>query len=52
MIWTILIILLVLFLLGLIGRLITHTYPRTGSWLQTLLIIAVVFIGLQLFGLI
>lgn len=52
MIWTIIIILLTLLLLGLIGRLITRTYPRTGSWLHTLLVIAVIFIGLELFGLI
>lgn len=52
MVGTIIIILLVLFLLGLIGRLVTRTYPRTGSWLHTLLIIAVLFIGLELFGVI
>lgn len=52
MVGTIIIILLALFLLGLIGRLVTRTYPRTGSWLHTLLVIAVILISLALFGMI
>lgn len=52
MLWTIIIIILILLLLGLIGRLITRTYPRTGSWLHTLLVIAVIFIGLEITGVI
>jgi len=46
--WTIIIILLVLWLLGFFGRSISPRFPKTGSWIHTLLVIAAILVVLQL----
>jgi hypothetical protein len=50
MIWTIIIILLILWLLGFFGRSVFPRFPRTGGWIHTLIVIAVILIILHLLG--
>lgn len=50
MIWTIVVILVVLWLLGFFGRKISPRFPRTGSWIHILLVIAVILLVLHLLG--
>ncbi len=48
MLWTIIVILVVLWLLGFFGRNISQRIPQTGSWIHTLLVIAVILVILNL----
>ena len=48
MIWTIIVILLILWLLGFFGRRISPSFPQTGGWIHTLIVIAVILIILSL----
>lgn len=48
--WTIIVILVILWLLGFFGRNIIPSFPQTGSWIHALLVIAVVLIVLRLLG--
>ena len=50
MLWTIVVILLILWLLGFFGSNISTRIPRSGSWIHTLLVIAVILIILRLLG--
>ena len=50
MIWTIIIILVILWLLGFFGRNISPRFPRTGGWVHTLIVIAVILIILRVLG--
>jgi Family of unknown function (DUF5670) len=50
MLWTIVVILIILWLLGFFGRNISSRIPQTGSWIHTLLVIAVILIILNLLG--
>jgi hypothetical protein len=50
MLWTIIVILVILWLLGFFGRNISERIPRTGGWIHTLIVIAVVLIILRLLG--
>ena len=50
MLWTIIVILFILWLLGYFGRNISPRIPRTGSWIHTLVVVAVILIVLQLLG--
>jgi hypothetical protein len=52
MLWTIIIILLVLWLLGAFGNRVTTGIPRAGSWIHTLLVIVVILVILNLLGII
>jgi hypothetical protein len=52
MLWTIIVILLILWLLGFFGRNISPRFPRTGNWIHTLIVIAVILIVLNLLGII
>ena len=52
MLWTIVVILFVLWLLGFFGSNISPRFPRTGNWIHTLLVIVVILIGLNLLGVI
>jgi len=52
MLWTIVVILLILWLLGYFGRNISPSFPKTGSWIHVLIVIAVILILLNLLGLI
>jgi hypothetical protein len=52
MIWTIIVILVILWLLGFFGRNISSSFPRTGNWVHILIVIAVILLILQLLGVI
>ncbi|MCG2787505.1 MAG: lmo0937 family membrane protein [Anaerolineae bacterium] len=52
MLWTIIIILLVLWLLGFFGRNISPSFPQTGSWIHALLVIAIILFVLQMLGIV
>ncbi len=50
MLWIIIIILVVLWLLGFFGRNISPSFPRTGNWVHTLIVIAIILFVLHLLG--
>jgi hypothetical protein len=50
MLWTIIVILIVLWLLGFFGRNISSGFPQTGSWIHLLVVLAVILIILNLLG--
>jgi len=50
MLWTIIVILVILWLLGFFGRSISPSFPQTGGWIHTLIVIAVILIILRLLG--
>jgi hypothetical protein len=50
MLWTIVVILLILWLLGAFGRNISPSFPRTGNWVHVLLVIIVILVVLKLLG--
>jgi len=52
MLWTIVVILIILWLLGFFGRNISSSFPRTGNWIHTLLVIAAILIVLNLLNVI
>ena len=50
MLWTIVIVLVVLWLLGFFGRSISPRFPQTGNVIHVLLVIAVILVVLNLLG--
>ena len=52
MLWTIVVILVILWLLGFLGGNISPSFPKTGNWIHTLLVIAIVLIVLNALGVI
>jgi len=50
MLWTIIVILVILWLLGFFGRNISPRFPQTGGWIHILIVIAVILIILHLLG--
>lgn len=50
MLWTIIVILVILWLLGFFGGNISPRFPRTGSWIHILIVFAVILIVLNLLG--
>jgi hypothetical protein len=50
MLWTIVVILVILWLLGFLGRNISPSFPRVGGWVHLLIVIAVILIILKLLG--
>jgi hypothetical protein len=50
MLWTIIVILVILWLLGFFGRNISPRFPHTGNWIHTLIVIAVILILLNFLG--
>jgi uncharacterized protein DUF5670 len=52
MLWTIIVILVILWLLGFLGGNISPSFPKTGNWIHTLLVIAVILIVLNALGII
>lgn len=48
--WTIIVILIILWLLGFFGQNISTKFPKTGNWVHTLLVIALILIVLRLLG--
>ena len=52
MLWTIIVILVILWLLGFFGGNISPRFPRTGNWVHTLIVIAVILVVLNLLGIV
>jgi hypothetical protein len=52
MLWTIVVILVILWLLGFLGGNISPSFPKTGNWIHTLLVIAIILIVLNALGII
>jgi hypothetical protein len=52
MLWTVIVILFVLWLLGFLGGNISPRFPRTGNWIHTLLVIALILVILTLLNVI
>lgn len=52
MLWTIVVVLLVLWAVGFFGRGLSNSIPQTGNLVHTLLVIAVILIVLNLLGVI
>jgi len=50
--WTIIIILFVLWLLGFFGGRISPSFPKTGNWVHVLIIIAIILVILKLLAVI
>lgn len=50
MLWTIVVILVVLWLLGFFGRRFSSNFPKTGSWIHVLIVIAVILVIMHLLG--
>jgi hypothetical protein len=50
MLWTIIVILIVLWLLGFMGRSVIPSIPQTGSWIHALLVIALILVVLRVVG--
>lgn len=50
--WTIIIILLILWLLGFFGHNISPSFPKTGNWIHTLIVIVLILIILNYLGVI
>ena len=48
--WTIIIILALLWLLGFFGKNISPNFPRTGNWIHILIVIVAVLVILKLLG--
>jgi len=52
MLWTIIVILFVLWAIGFFGRNISSSFPQTGSWIHILIVIVVILVILNLLGII
>jgi hypothetical protein len=52
MLWTIIVILVILWLLGFFGRNISSSFPRTGNWVHILIVVAVILVILHLLGMV
>ena len=50
LIWIIIVVLVILWLLGFFGHGISSSFPQTGGWIHTLIVIAVILIILHLLG--
>jgi protein-S-isoprenylcysteine O-methyltransferase Ste14 len=50
--WTIIIILVVLWLLGVFGGRLSPNFPKTGNWIHVLIVIAVILFILSQLGMI
>ena len=50
--WTIIIIIFVLWLLGAFGGRVFSGFPKTGNWVHVLIVIAVILLILKLLGVI
>jgi hypothetical protein len=50
MLWTIIVILVILWLLGFFGSRVNSRFPQTGGWIHTLIVIAIILVVLHLLG--
>ena len=48
--WTIIVIIFILWLLGAFGGRVIPSFPKTGNWVHVLIVIAVILIVLKLLG--
>lgn len=48
--WLIVIVLVILWALGFFGRNISSRFPKTGSWIHTLIVIAIILVVLNVVG--
>lgn len=48
--WTIIVILVVLWFLGAFGGRVIPNFPKTGGWVHTLIVIALILLVLRLLG--
>jgi len=48
MLWTIIVILVILWLLGFLGGNISPSFPKTGGWIHILIVIVVILVILNL----
>lgn len=52
LLWIIIIVLVILWLLGYFGRNISPSFPKTGSWIHALIVIAIILVVLNLLNVI
>jgi hypothetical protein len=52
MLWTIIVILLILWALGFFGRSLSSRFPRTGNWIHILIVIAIILLILNFLGMV
>jgi hypothetical protein len=50
MLWTIIVVLFILWLLGFFGGNISPRFPRTGNWVHILIVVVVILVILKLLG--
>jgi len=50
--WTVIVIIFILWLLGAFGGRIIPNFPKTGNWVHVLIVIAVILLILKLLGII
>jgi hypothetical protein len=50
LLWIVIIVLVILWLAGFFGRNVSQRVPKTGSWIHTLIVIAIILIILRLLG--
>ena len=50
--WTIIVIIFILWLLGAFGGRLIPNFPKTGNWVHVLIVIAVILVILKLLGII
>ena len=52
MLWTIIVILIILWLLGFFGRNLSPRLPRLGNWIHVLIVIALILVLLNVLRLV
>ena len=52
MLWTIIVVVFILWLLGAFGNRVFSSFPKTGNWVHILIVIAVILLVLKLLGVI
>ena len=50
LIWIIIVVLVILWLLGAFGGRLSSNFPKTGNWVHTLIVIAIILVILKLLG--
>ena len=50
MLWTIIVILFILWLLGAFGGKVYSGFPKTGNWVHVLIVIAIILLVVELIG--
>ena len=50
MLWTIIVVLLILWVLGFFGGRISPSFPQTGNWIHVLIVVVVILVILRVLG--